>query len=104
MLLCNNVRPIYFAVQKEMWYLLFEHAKFASTMNYFDRLHSIMPFAVTLYLMASLAQLHGTQISWPHVSWAHASFSLAKVESGLRWYAQQIGQGERNEAYFFPGN
>ncbi len=53
-------------------------------MNNFQRLQGAMPFAVMLYLMMTLAQLHGAQVLWRStISAPPSSFALTASLSGL---------------------
>lgn len=74
-------------------------------MTPFSRLHSIMPFAIMLYLLTSLVRLHATRPSWSPLTFAHTDeFLVTKIEAGLHWYAAKVGQAEADDVYCLPAS
>jgi hypothetical protein len=59
-------------------------------MNNFERLQGVMPFAVMLYLMMTLAQMHGTQMFWRGAVSARAGgFVMAR---SLSDFGRELGR------------
>ena len=69
-----------------------------------------MPFAVMLYLMMTLAQLHGTQMLWRRAVSTGAGFAMAGSLSDFRQAFDRIGEADkrilliRDPAHYTLGN